>query len=90
MKLLISRLAVAVAGASMAFAPISATAATRAADNTTVYQASAAVPGTGRAAKGEKLVSPGILLAVFAGAAIIAGIVIAADDGDDNQSPGAN
>ncbi|MEM9311208.1 MAG: hypothetical protein AAGA34_07145 [Pseudomonadota bacterium] len=82
----ISRLVMASAAASLVFVPIAASANTRATDNTTVYAASA--PGKGREAEGEKLVAPGILLAIIAAAAA-AGVIVIIDD-DDDQSPGAN
>ena len=87
-----SKVIMTAAAAGMAFAPIAAQANTRAADAAPVYTNTAAQPGQGRAAEGENAVgTTGILVAIFAGAAIIGGIVIAAgeDGGDDNQSPGA-
>ena len=74
------------AAASLAFAPIAATANTRAADSTATY----AAPGEGRDAKGEKLVAPGVLVAILAAAAAAGAIIILSDDDDDNQSPGGN
>jgi predicted secreted Zn-dependent protease len=82
-----SRLVMTAAAASLAFAPIAATAAnTRAANSTATYSAA----GEGRDAKGEKLNAQGAILAILAGAAFIGGIIILADDDDDNQSPGGN
>ena len=83
-----SRALVTAAAASMAFAPIAAQANTRAGDNTPVYTSNAAQPGLGRDAEGESVKgSGGILLAIFAVAAAIGGIIVIAD-GDDGQSPG--
>ncbi|MEL6237961.1 MAG: hypothetical protein AAFQ90_05135 [Pseudomonadota bacterium] len=82
-----SRLVLTAALTSLAFAPIAASAKTRAADSSAVYTASA--PGKGREAEGEKLVAPSILLAILAAAAA-AGVIVIIDDGDDGQSPGAN
>lgn len=85
-----SRLVMTAAAASLAFAPIAASANTRAADATSTYTTVSA-PGEGVEAEGEKLVAPGILIAIFAAAAVVGAVVIAADDdGDDDQSPGAN
>ncbi len=84
-----SRLLVTVAAASMAFAPIAAQANTRAGDNTPVYSTSNAQPGTARAADGEELRgTPGILIALLAAAAAIAGIVVLAGNDSDDGSPG--
>jgi len=82
------RLVATVAAASLAFAPIAASANTRAGDSDTSYTAAASQPGQGRDATGEKLIAPGILGAILAAAAA-AGIIIIIDD-DDNQSPGGN
>lgn len=85
----LSRMVMTAAAAGLALAPIAATANTRAADTGAVYTTSVSAPGQGRDAKGEELVAPGILLALFAAAAA-AGVIIIIDDGDDNQSPGGN
>ena len=86
--MIMSRLVLTAAAAGMAFAPIAATAKTRAADSGATYT-SVSAPGEGREADGEKLVAPGILVAILAAAAA-AGVIIIIDDDDDNQSPGAN
>lgn len=85
-----SRVMVAAAAASMAFAPIAVQANTRASDTTPVYSTgSAAQPGMGREAKGEEVTgAPGILIAILAVAAVVGGIVAVTDDADDDQSPG--
>ena len=85
-----SRLMVTAAAASMAFAPIAAQANTRAGDNAPVYTAeTTAQPGMAREAEGESLRgTPGIIIALFAAAAAIAGIVAVADNDDNGQSPG--
>lgn len=85
-----SRVMVTAAAASMAFAPIAVQANTRASDSAPTYTASAeAQPGLGRTADGEEVKGgSGILLAIFAAAAAIAGIVAIADDEDEGQSPG--
>jgi hypothetical protein len=85
-----SRLMVATAAATMAFAPIAAQANTRAGDNAPVYTTeTAAQPGLARDAEGEGLRgTPGIIIALLAAAAAIAGIVAVADNNDNGQSPG--
>ena len=84
-----SRLMVATAAASMAFAPIAAQANTRAADNAPVYTTATAEPGVAVAAEGEELRgASGILIALLAAAAAIAGIIAVADTDDEGQSPG--
>ena len=85
-----TRLIVGAAAASMAFAPIAAQANTRAGDSAPVYSTSTAQPGLARSAEGEELRgTPGILIALLAAAAAIAGIVVMADNEDDDISPGA-
>ena len=88
-----SKVIMTVAAAGMAFAPIAAQANTRAGDQASVYtNSSAAQPGAGRTTEGENVAGvPGILIGIFAAAAVVGGIAIAAseDDGGDNQSPGA-
>ena len=88
MMKLMSRALVTAAAASMAFAPIAVQANTRAGDSTPVYTTNAQ-PGLARTAEGEDMRGngTGIILAIFAAAAAIAGIIIIAD-GDDGQSPG--
>lgn len=86
-----TRIAAALATASMTFAPIAAQAKTRAGDNQAVYSTSSAQPGVGRSAEGEEFVGlvglGGILAALFGGLAIISVIVVASDD---NQTGGGN
>lgn len=86
----VSRLTMAAATATMAFAPIAAQANTRAGDSGAVYSASA--PGFGRAATGEGQEEEGgfgdILLGLFAAGLIVAGIVYATQSDDEGQSPG--
>ncbi|MEL7217888.1 MAG: hypothetical protein AAGK01_05600 [Pseudomonadota bacterium] len=89
MKKLASRLALTVAAAGMAFAPIAAQANTRAGDSAAFYSSSVSQPGVGRTADGEALEGTGGILIIIFGAAVIAGIIILIDD-EDNQSPGAN
>lgn len=89
-----SKVIMTAAAASLAFAPIAAQANTRAADSAPVYSsASASQPGLGRSDEGESIVGvPGILIGIFAAAAVIGGIVIASsedsEDTDETQSPG--
>ncbi len=85
-----ARAVMAAAAAAMVIAPVAAQANTRAGDTGSVYRVPASKPGVGRAAKGESN-SGGetILIALLATAAIIGGIIIAADTGDNKQSPGA-
>lgn len=83
-----TRMMVAAAAASLAFAPIAAQAGTRAGDSGAVFAASSA-PGMGRSADGESLDSgTSIILALLAAGLVIAGIVAAADSNDNGQSPG--
>ena len=86
-----SKVIMTAAAAGLAFAPIAAQANTRAADAAPVYTNTTAQPGQGRAAEGENAVgATGILIAIFAGAAVIGGIAIAAgEDNNENVSPGA-
>ena len=86
--MIMSRLLMTAAAAGLAFAPIAATAKTRAGNSAVTY-APVSAPGQGRDADGEKLVAPGILVAILSAAAA-AGVIVIIDDGDDNQSPGAN
>lgn len=88
-----SKVIMTAAAASLAFAPIAAQANTRAADSAPVYTStSAAQPGLGRSDEGEAIVGvPGILIGIFAAAAVIGGVVIASsgdEDNDETQSPG--
>lgn len=85
--MIIPRFVMTIAAASLAFAPVAVSAKTRAGDSAVSY-APVSAPGEGREARGEKLVAPGILLAILTAAAA-AGVIIIIDDGD-NQSPGAN
>lgn len=50
-----SKLTLAAGALALAFAPVTASAGTRAGDNSTVYTASASQPGQGRSAEGEAL-----------------------------------
>ena len=85
-----TRVMAAAAAASMAFAPIAVQANTRASDSAPTYTAAAeAQPGLGRTAEGEEVKgAPGIIIALLAAAAAIAGVVAVSDDADDSQSPG--
>jgi len=85
-----SRVVVAAATASMAFAPIAVQANTRASDSAPVYSTANAQPGVARAATGEDVrgKSGGWILALLSAAAIIAGIVVLAGNDDDDISPG--
>jgi hypothetical protein len=78
---------VAAASASMMLAPVAAQAKTRAGDNSPVLTSTAAKPGIGRSAKGEKVGGSSILIAILAAAAVVGAIVVATD-GDDDVSPG--
>lgn len=82
-----SSLMLAAGAASLAIAPIAAQAATRAGDSGSMFSLSS--PGAGRTAAGERDAEAGsIILAIGAGAAIIAAIVVAANNKDKGQSPG--
>jgi len=83
-----TRMMIAAAAASMAFAPIAAQAGTRAGDAGAVYSAASA-PGMGRSADGEALDGgSSIILALLAAGLIISGIIFAIDSNDQGQSPG--
>lgn len=90
-----SKVIMTAAAAGLALAPISAQANTRAGDQAPVYTSSAAAqPGLGRNAEGEGVAGvPGIVIGIFAAAAVIGAVVIASseddEDTDENQSPGA-
>ena len=85
-----SRVMVTAAAASMAFAPIAAQANTRASDSAPVYTATSAQPGAERSDEGEAAGgSPtGVIIALLAAAAAIAGIVTVAGNDADDVSPG--
>jgi hypothetical protein len=88
-----SKVIMATAAAGLALAPIAVQANTRAADSAPVYTSTTAQPGLGRSAEGEGVVGvPGLLVGIFAAAAIIGGIAVAAseddEDADETQSPG--
>lgn len=91
----VTRMMAAAAALGLVAAPIMAQANTRAADSAATYSTSNALPGLGRAAAGEGQAEEGAgLTAVFVGgigiAAVIGGIVVAADSGsDDDASPGS-
>lgn len=88
-----TRMMAATAALGLVAAPIMAHANTRAGDSGMVYSTSNAQPGLGRAAGGEGQEEGGagtILLGGLTVAAIIGGIVVAADSGDNGcASPGA-
>ena len=89
MMKIMSRAMVTAAATSMALAPIAVQANTRAGDNAPVYTSTAAQPGMARSAEGENVRGgSSILLLLLAGSAAIAGIVVAASNGDGDQSPG--
>ncbi|MBU7580940.1 MAG: hypothetical protein KAF27_10800 [Porphyrobacter sp.] len=82
-----SRLMLAAGAASLVIAPIAAQAATRAGDSGSMFALSN--PGAGRTAAGERDgEGSSIVLAIAAGGAIIAGIIVAANNKDKGQSPG--
>ena len=89
-----SKIIATAAAVGLAMAPVAAQANTRAGDQSPVYTSStASQPGLGRSEEGESVVGvPGILIGIFAAAAVIGGIVIAAseddEDTDETQSPG--
>lgn len=84
----VNRIILTAAAASMTVLPVAAQANTRAGDNGAIYSTS--TPGLGRTADGEEVGGSGvsIILAILAAAAVIGGIIIAADPNDDSQSPG--
>jgi hypothetical protein len=84
-----SRMMMAAAAASMAFAPAAVQANTRAGDSKAVYSVASSKPGLGRAAKGESAASgTSIVIAILATVAVIGGVFAAADSNDNGQSPG--
>lgn len=68
----LSKFALAAGSIALALAPISATAGTRAGDNSKVYTSSASQPGAGRSAEGEEIaggIAPfHVVMALFLGA----------------------
>ena len=54
-KSALAKLALTAGAAALSFAPVAASAGTRAGDNATVYASAESQPGKGRAAEGEKL-----------------------------------
>ena len=83
-----SRSMVALAAASMAFAPIAAQANTRAGDSGTVYsEAPASQPGLDRETEGENLRGTRGIIAILLLFGAAAGLVFIIDD-DNDQSPG--
>lgn len=83
----VSRMMIAAAASSLAFAPIAAQAATRASDGGQVYSVS--TPGMGRAAQGESAKSgSSIILALIGAGVFFAGLFFAFDSDDNGQSPG--
>lgn len=88
----VTRMMAAAAALGLVAAPIMAHANTRAGDSTTAYSTSNALPGLGRAADGEGQEEggngAGLLLGVAAVGVIIAGVVVAADSGNNDASPG--
>lgn len=91
----VTRMMAATAALGLIAAPIMANANTRAADSGAIYSMTNAQPGLGRAADGEGQSEGGgsLILGLFAGVTIIAGILVATDvigdDNDDCASPGA-
>lgn len=91
----VTRMMAATAALGLVAAPIMAQANTRAADSATTYNTSNALPGLGRAAGGEGQGEEGIggtalIVGGLAIAAIIGGIVVASDSGDEDcASPDA-
>lgn len=79
-----SRLLMGIGAAAMAIAPVAAQAGTRAADAGTVAVQPVKMSTVSRSAmtseKKNEVGGPGLVIAILAVAAIIAGIVIAADD----------
>lgn len=89
----VTRMMAAAAALGLVAAPIMAHANTRAGDSNAAYSTSNALPGLGRAAGGEgqgeeEGGSGALLLGAAAVGVIIAGIVVAADSGNQDASPG--
>ena len=91
MSRLLSKLAISAGAAALAFAPVAASAGTRAGDDASVYTDSVSQPGKGREARGESasgglsLVS--ILIGVYIGAWTTLFVTEIVED-DDFQSAG--
>lgn len=89
----VTRMIAAAAALGLVAAPIMAQANTRAGDSTATYSTSNALPGLGRAAggegQGEEAGGGYLLLGAAAVGVIFAGVVVAADSGDNGDtSPG--
>jgi hypothetical protein len=88
----VSRMILAVAAGSLAFAPIAAQAGTRASDSAAFYSSAASLAADdddGGYDEGGLFRNPGaIFLSLIAGGLIITGIVFAAQTDSDGQSPG--
>lgn len=87
MKIFATRMMLAAAAAGMAFAPVAASAKTRAADSSATYSAPASQPGTGRSKDGSKAKAESVVLGILAAGAVIGGIIAATQDGG-TASPG--
>ncbi len=86
-----SKLAISAGAAALAFAPVAASAGTRAGDDASVYASSVSEPGKGREAKGESVAGGLSLVSILIGAYIGAWttlFVTEITEDDDFQSAG--
>jgi hypothetical protein len=84
MKNMTTKIILSAAMATLAIAPIAATAKTRAGDSQAIYTTSSG-PGLGRAAKGQKLAGEDVAIGILIAGVLIGGIVLL---DDENVSPG--
>jgi len=82
------------AATGLLLAPVAAHANTRAGDNSSFYTSAQVQPGVGRSAEGEDLGGSGDIIGILLAGLWLTGIIVIVvnsdDDGNDNQSPGAN
>ncbi|WP_298470133.1 hypothetical protein [uncultured Erythrobacter sp.] len=89
------KLMTALAATGLLLAPVAAQANTRAGDSSSLYTSAQVGPGAGRSADGEGLGGePGDIIGILLAGLWLTGIIVIVvdldDDGNDNQSPGAN
>lgn len=70
MSRIVSKLAISAGAAALVFAPVAASAGTRAGDSEAVYTSSVSQPGTGRSDRGESAVGGSAFVFILIGAYI--------------------